>query len=182
MAQLRREDWIRAAIDKLASEGVDRVRVEPLAKTLGVSKGSFYWHFEDRRALLDAVLEAWEEDATSAIIREMEALGGKAEDRLWALAKRTFGTPVEHDRHEAALRAWASNDEAAQIVTQRVDKRRITYVKELLEGADIPTKQARLRAQLLYRTLVGEFVMRSSGDRALGPSALRELHTLLLTK
>src|ERR1051325_11082310 len=68
-ARLDAEAWVAAAFDALAEGGVDAVRVEPLAKALGITKGSFYWHFADRRALLDAMLTAWA-DGRIAAIRE----------------------------------------------------------------------------------------------------------------
>lgn len=182
MSQLKPDDWVRAARTCLAEDGVDKVRVEALARELGVSKGSFYWHFRDRRSLLDAILEHWEQEATSDIIARVEALAGPSPDRLWALMKTTFRTPLEVDRFEASLRAWASRDPRAQGAVRKVDRRRIGYVEGLLKEAGIPRPTARHRAHLLYRALVGEFVMRSSGEKASTEAALRELHTLLVLK
>lgn len=173
-------DWIRAAQRCLAEEGIDSVRVEPLAKALGVSKGSFYWHFKDRRSLIEAMLEVWEEEATLAIIAEVEALSGRPEDRLRSLMLRTLRAPLDADRFESALRGWASQDEVAQKTLRRVDRRRLGYVTELLEEAGVSRASAQRRAHILYRTLVGEFMMRSTGEKGLSRAAIDELHNLLL--
>ena len=80
--RLDREDWVNAAFERLGAGGVEAVRVEPLAKDLGVTKGSFYWHFRDREALLDAVLEAWEARETDHYIKTAETDGGQPGERL----------------------------------------------------------------------------------------------------
>ncbi|MEL6184707.1 MAG: TetR/AcrR family transcriptional regulator [Myxococcota bacterium] len=180
MSQLGPDDWVRVASAGLAEGGVDKIRVEALARTLGVSKGSFYWHFRDRRSLLDSILARWEREATSNIIERVEALSGSPAERLKALMDITFRTPLEADRFEAALRAWAAGDERAQAAVRKVDRRRIGYVEGLLEEAGVPPAQAAHRAHLLYRTLVGEFVMRSSGEKASSARALGELRKLML--
>ncbi|MEM1023120.1 MAG: TetR/AcrR family transcriptional regulator [Myxococcota bacterium] len=165
----------------LSEEGVEQVRVERLAKRLGVSKGSFYWHFDGRPALLDAVLDRWETVATTAIIEQVETLAGPPKDRLWTLMTITFRTSVEADRMEAALRAWAAADPPTRKTVRRVDRRRLRYVEGLLQEAGLAKPQARQRAHILYRTLVGEFVMRSSGEKPTSQRALRTLHTLLVS-
>ena len=79
------DSWISAAMLVLSKKGIESVRVEPLAKMLGVTKGSFYWHFNDRRALLDAMLQSWRQRATLAIIERMERGKPDPADRLRAL-------------------------------------------------------------------------------------------------
>src|ERR1043165_7845340 len=74
-ARLDADAWVAAAFDALAQGGVDAVRVEPLAKALGITKGSFYWHFTDRRALLDAMLGSWAEGRIAAIGEQATARG-----------------------------------------------------------------------------------------------------------
>src|ERR1043166_4775571 len=72
VVRLDGEAWIAAAFDALADRGIDAVRVEPLAKSLAITKGSFYWHFADRRALIDAMLAAWSEGRIAAIRQQTE--------------------------------------------------------------------------------------------------------------
>lgn len=180
VARLSANDWIEAAAARFAEGGADAVRVEPLAKALGVSKGSFYWHFKDRAALVTAVVDAWEQRGTLEIIDAVERETDDPAQRLWALFERTFGTPSAVDAFETAIRALASRDDHARKVTKRVDRRRLAFVAELLLAAGIPRAEARRRADLLYCTLIGEYLQRSYGKTKLDRKTLRSLHQLLL--
>ncbi|EDM76155.1 transcriptional regulatory protein [Plesiocystis pacifica SIR-1] len=181
VARLSKDDWIAAAAARFADAGAAAVRVEPLAKVLGVSKGSFYWHFSDRAALLAAIVDAWEQRGTLEIIDAVEEAADDPGKRLWILIERTFGTPAEADAFEAAVRAWAAQDAHAQAVAKRVDHQRLAFVAELLRAAGIPKAEAKRRADLLYCTLIGEYTQRSYGKPKLSKASLRSLHRLLLT-
>ena len=85
MAKLSREDWINRGLQVLAEEGMEAVRVEPLAKRLNVTKGSFYWHFKNRQALLLEILQAWVNLQTDSIINLVETAGGSASAKLMYL-------------------------------------------------------------------------------------------------
>lgn len=145
--------WTEAAMRVLAKEGVEAVRVEPLARAMGVTKGSFYWHFSDRRELLDSVLSDWEQLATVQVIEAVERASDEPADRLRELTRRVFrhGGPLER-----ALRAWASHDESAASVVARVDAERFTFVRRLLEAHGQAPDTAAVRARLLYTSLIGE--------------------------
>ncbi len=152
-----------------------------MAKELGVSKGSFYWHFTNRAALLAAVVDAWERRGTLEIIESVRAQTQDPADRLWALFERTFGTPSSSDAFETSVRAWAGQDTHAARVARRVDERRLRFVADLLVDAGIPRAEAKRRADLLYCTLIGEYLQRRYGKKRLDRGALRSLHRLLLT-
>lgn len=158
------------------------MRVEPLARSLKVSKGSFYWHFEDRAALLEALLVAWEQASTLSVIEEVEASGDSGSDRLLALMYETFRTPIEDDKVEAAIRAWASREIKARNVVRRVDRRRLRYVEGLLVAVGLDVGTAKLRAHILYRTLIGESIARGMGARASGDEFIEVLHGLLVSR
>src|SRR5829696_6845194 len=87
---LKAEDWVEAARAVMAEGGIEAVAVEPLARQLGVTKGSFYWHFKDRRALLEATLERWEEESTEARIAASRRISDPRE-RLIRLGEEIFG-------------------------------------------------------------------------------------------
>jgi AcrR family transcriptional regulator len=152
--RLGRADWLQAALAALAESGVDGVRVESLARRLGVTKGSFYWHFADRAALLAALLDEWEQRATLAVIDDVEASGGGAAERLLALFRLAFAADGRLDRR---LRAWAEDDEGAAAVLRRLDKRRLDYLRRLFTELGLPAAQAALRAELAYTALLGGF-------------------------
>ena len=80
--QLDRNDWIEGAIDVLSDQGVAGLRVEVLAKSFGVTKGSFYWHFKDRQDLLDAVVGVWKEGRLRDIEKQTTASSGKELEQI----------------------------------------------------------------------------------------------------
>jgi len=151
------DDWVRAGLKSLKERGVDSVRVEPLAKALGVTKGSFYWHFADRPALLTAILLEWEAIGTDAIATQVDAKGGGPDIRLRNLMLIT----AESDgRLDMSVRAWAATDAAAAAALARVDRKRMDYVRDRLCELGLPAQVAASRARLLYCALIGEFTLR----------------------
>ncbi len=179
MATLTPTDWVMAAARRLSAEGVDHIRVEGLARDLKVSKGSFYWHFTNRDALLAALLAMWESEGTEAIIADVDGSAASPKDRINTLIDRTFGQP-QHDGIELGIRAWAQRDPAARATVERVDARRIGYVNGLLVACGVEPATARTRTEFMYRTLIGEFVLRSHGSPPLPQRALRELGASLV--
>ena len=157
------------------------MRVEPLARRLGVTKGSFYWHFDARPDLLRAVLLRWEEGATEQVIAEVDAAEEAPAARLASLTARSFGQASGYGALEAAVRGWALTDSAAADVVSRVDDRRLTYVTGLLADAGVDPDRAAQRAALYYRVLVGEFTWTGYGGAPLSGPALEDLLRLLLS-
>ncbi len=175
------QDWVQAALKVLVRKGVAAVAVEPLARSLGVTKGSFYWHFKDRAALLAQVLKHWEAVATQQVMDAVEAQGGSAADRLGALMVRTSQHP-EAPGLEAALRAWGALDVRVRKVLERVDARREDYVTGLLVEHGLRPGQARRRSRILYLALIGEFAWVSHGGAPSGAGPFEELVALALQR
>jgi AcrR family transcriptional regulator len=147
--------WIESGLEALRDHGIEGVRVERLAQTLGVTKGSFYWHFKDRAELLDDMLESWRSSATFAIIDDVEAAGGDAVARLRQLSRlagRFDG------RLEQAVRAWAARDAKAKPALDAIDRRRLEYLASLFLELDFSPADAAARARLVYHALIGELV------------------------
>ncbi|WP_062983434.1 TetR/AcrR family transcriptional regulator [Nocardia anaemiae] len=142
-ARLNADDWAQAALDALAEGGLAAVAVEPIAKRLGTTKGSFYWHFKDRAALIDAALARWEQRSTEDVIAEIavEADPGERLHRLFAQVIDYAAT----GRIELALLASADQPPVAATL-RRVADRRIEYVAELLRELGLPAGKARTRA------------------------------------
>ena len=125
-----REDWVRVALDALSEGGPDAVRVEDLARRLGVTKGGFYWGFDDRSALLDEMLATWERIAVDDVVRRVEAVEGGAVDKLQSLfAEATSARELAGI--ELAVRDWARRDPAVGERLRRVDDRRMDYMRSL---------------------------------------------------
>ncbi len=145
--------WTEAALRVLADQGIAAVRVERLARALDITKGSFYWHFSDRKELLDSVLLQWEQSATFNVIKAVELTCDRPDDRLRELTRLVFRRGGPLDR---AVRAWASHDESAANVVARVDAQRYAFVRSLLEAHGLTPATAAMRARLLYTSLIGE--------------------------
>src|SRR5258707_13916682 len=114
MAQARtpRSRWIDEGLRALAAGGPDDVRIEPLAKALGVTKGGFYGHFDDRRALLQEMLDTWERTVIDEVIERVEEAGGDAKTKLRRLFALGSSVGDELLRIELAVRDWARRDDA----------------------------------------------------------------------
>lgn len=125
-----RKTWVDGGLALLASGGPEAVRVEPLAKALGVTKGGFYHHFADRAALLEALLETWEERLVDRAIATVERGGGGARTRLRRLF-RLAGAGGSLWEVELAMRDWARRDERVAARVRRVDDRRMGYLRPL---------------------------------------------------
>jgi len=166
--QTPRGAWVEAAMRALAAGGPEAVRVEALAKDLGVSKGGFYWHFEDRRALLEETLDAWEKSGTEEVIATVE--GEPADPRtkvrlLFELAPSAQGLFAV----ELALRDWSRRDRDVAERLRRIDSRRMAYLRLLFEQFCIDEDDTDARAMLAYSLFVGSyFVAAEHGDRTRG--------------
>ena len=162
----RHDRWVEAGLRALANGGPDAVKVEVLAKDLGVTKGGFYWHFADRRALLDAMLDAWEQEGVDDPITQVDADGGDARDRLRELFEIAFAA-LDRFPIELAIRDWGRRDPSVQARVARVDNRRMDYMRGLFgEFCDDPA-DVEARCFLVFATFVGQsFVAASHGSRS----------------
>lgn len=170
-------DWTIAGIAALAEGGVDAVRVERLAKGLGASKGSFYWHFADRPALLQSMLALWEREGTADIIAEVADLADPAE-RLRrvtaaALEARTHGVDVAHA--EAALRSWAAQDADVAVRFGRVEQARTAYLAGELAALGYDRTSALRLGKALYLALIGLYAARRYASDLADDAALLDL-------
>jgi AcrR family transcriptional regulator len=149
--QLSAKDWLDQGLKVLTRSGFTALKAEPLAKAMGVSRGSFYWHFADIRAYHAAILKHWREVATEQIIANLEAASGD-DNPLRLLLRGAFGAKPAL---ENAVRTWATLDPAARTAVQGIDRRRLGYVEKLLSASGLPADVARSRAQILYWAFVG---------------------------
>ena len=162
---LSAEDWIKVAFHALGSGGVQAIRAERLARVLGVSKGSFYWHFADVPALHAAMLTHWEGFATEQIIHDVDAGGGDGAARLIRLVDiitSDLSDPYGGLATEAALRDWARHDPRVAPSLLRVDARRLAFVGELFKMAGLDEVDAGRSARLFYTALIGAEQMNTS--------------------
>lgn len=161
-----RERWIEEGLLALAAGGPDAVRIEALAKRLGVTKGGFYWHFDDRGALLDAMLDAWEQEGVDDVILRVDADGGDGRTRLRDLFALAMALP-ERLPIELAIRDWARRDAVVQSRLARVDDRRFDFMRRLFGEFCADADEVEVRCFLAFNVWVGQsFVAASHGSRS----------------
>ena len=152
--------WIRAGFTELARSGVEGVRVEVLAKNLGVTKGGFYRRFRDRAALLSGMLAEWGSGRIAAIEQQAALDGASARERLQALI-RLYSERVNPEAIaiELAIRQWARTDEAAADAVASVDAARLKNVAQLYRATGLETEEADAQAFLFYCFVFGQSLL-----------------------
>jgi AcrR family transcriptional regulator len=158
-----RSTWVDHGLRALASGGPDAVRIEPLARALGVTRGGFYWHFRDRRALLEQMLDTWERATTEAAIRRVEREGGDAQAKLRRLFALTFSSD-EWVTIDLAVRDWARHDQAVAERLRRVDNRRMDYLRLLYRAFCPDPDDVEARCMLSFSLLIGNHFIAADHD------------------
>ena len=157
--RLSRDDWVSAGLKALTGEGEKALRADRLARSIGVSRGSFYWHFKDLADFHDAVLSAWRERTTEAVIDALSSSDASREARLARLVRDAFAFEAPLER---AIRSWATSEPRARDAVEAVDARRTGYLRELMAGREM----ADAKAKLIYLAFVG-YVMRPNPEETL---------------
>ncbi|MFF3978025.1 TetR/AcrR family transcriptional regulator [Streptomyces sp. NPDC001828] len=180
--QLTADDWADAALKALGERGLAGVAVEPLATRLGTTKGSFYWHFANRDALVAAALARWEEVSTERIITATEAAEPDPAARLAALLRGATALAAENPLEVRLLSAADHPVVAAALA--RVTERRVAYMAHLFELLGFPRAQARRRGFLAYTSYVGHAQLTHAipGAVPAGPAYLEETVAALLRR
>ena len=165
--RLRREDWIAGAIGVLSDGGVEALSVTALADRLKVTKGSFYWHFRDRDALLDAVVDTWRRRTTSEIEAFIRENVGSPAGRLRRLVRIAISPRLEVPGGplEMTLRDWARRDARINEIVREVDQRRLVFLEELYKEAGSAAAEARSLAVLHMSYVVGCRILLSGHGR-----------------
>jgi AcrR family transcriptional regulator len=159
-----RSSWIDAGLRALAAGGPDAVRIEPLARALGVTRGGFYWHFEDRRALLEEMLDTWERRSTDEVLERVEREGGDPRDKVRPAGMLTFSRellPID-----LAVRDWSRRDRSVARRLRRVDNRRIEYLRSLIGALSSDADDVEARSLLAFSLAIGNhFIAADHGAR-----------------
>lgn len=165
-ARTPRGRWIEEGLRALAAGGPDAVRIEPLAQALGVTRGGFYWHFEDRRALLVEMLDRWEQAGIDDVIERIEPGTGSGRQRL----RRLFALAAESDellRIDLAVRDWARRDAAVAERLRRVDNRRMAYMRAQFADFCKDADEVEARCMLVSSLWIGNhFIAADHGSRS----------------
>ena len=150
--------WIEEGLRVLAAGGPDAVRIEPLAKALGVSKGGFYGYFSNRDVLLTEMLDTWEREVTEAVIEQVDSGGGDGRaklKRLAAIVNASGDGLVRSTTADLAIRDWARRDEAVAQRLRRVDNRRMAYLRSLFASFCPNADEVEVRSMLTFSVWIG---------------------------
>ena len=155
-----REMWVEAGLKEIGRSGLEGVRVEVLAKRLGVTKGGFYRRFKDRRALLSKLLDTWKRGRIAAIEKQTELGDQSARDRLKSIIQ-LYSERINPEAMaiELAIRQWARSDPAAAAAVRSVDAARLSRVAHLYQLLRLPVGQAAAQAVLFYSFIFGQSLL-----------------------
>ncbi|MEV6135452.1 TetR/AcrR family transcriptional regulator [Nocardia sp. NPDC051990] len=148
-----RSGWIEQGLLALATGGPDAVRIESLAQALGVTKGGFYGHFANRKALLTEMLDTWERESTDAVRAQVESEGGDPRSKIRRAGLLTFSD--ERLPIDLAVRDWARRDPTVAERLRRVDNYRMEYARELFGKICSDPEEIEARALLAFCLAVG---------------------------
>ncbi len=168
--KLAREDWADAALEALCEGGVAAIAVEPIAAKLGTTKGSFYWHFANREALVEAAVRRWVEQDTEALITLLDGISDPVR-RLRELFELVFGAEDE-ERAELALLAHAGDPVIGPLLAE-VTARRVDFIVRCFREMDCPEPEARHRGLLAYTAFIGLIQAQRASGGTLPSSAER---------
>ncbi len=152
--RLSPEDWLSAGFRALSTDGPNALKAEPLARRLGTTKGSFYWHFEDVPTFQAAMLQLWEDRAYVAVVEDLNKEPNPIK-RLRALASAAAESAPEEfggKGAEPSIRAWARESQTVAKAVKRIDDLRMSYVRDLLTEIGLTNSEL---TRLLYGAFIG---------------------------
>ena len=165
LSRLSREDWVAAALHIFAWKGIDAVRVEPLAQSLNVTKGSFYWHFKNRKELHEAIIQHWSERCTRALTESITKSTDIIDVVLNVFCMWMRDEPFS-PRLDAGMRDWARRSEAVKAAVQQADVDRTKTIEQAFITAGYAVDAARIRARALYFIQIGYYEANIKESRA----------------
>ena len=176
---LTRDDWLAGALELLEESGVEGIKVLPLSKRLGASRGSFYWHFRDRADLVASVLDYWDRWSTDSVIALLgQASGRDPTERIWLLMESVISDRL--NARDLAVRAWALYDTEAERVVARVDRKRLATIRGLFQEAGFSSRECDARARLLATYLIGAGIVFMDDSPSRRKSLARDRWKLLV--
>ena len=152
--RLGREDWIHGALELLSTAGAEQVKIVPLAARLGVTSGSFYWHFANRGQLYDALLEYWEQEMTDKAIEQAKQFDGPPTDRILLLMEQVMATGMA--KYDLAIWHWAQADAKVKTVFQRTLEKRFAFAAWMFRQVGFSKVQAETRGRMMVVYMMGE--------------------------
>jgi AcrR family transcriptional regulator len=170
---LDRQRWIDEARDVLAAEGIAEIKIDALARRLGVTRGSFYWHFDGRDDLLAALLDDWRERAVAPFLGVVEESEGRPAPQRMAAIFEVWFDAARFDAHlESAMRDWARISTEVDDAVRTVDAHRVACLRVLFTALGHSSAEAEVRARITYFHQVGYYALRIAEPEDLRRSLL----------
>ncbi|WP_166416769.1 TetR/AcrR family transcriptional regulator [Cochlodiniinecator piscidefendens] len=151
--------WLDAAYDLLISGGVEAVKIQALAKAVGMSRPSFYWHFEHREAVLDALIARWESKNTTNLVVQTQKPSQSIEESIFHLFDCWLDVDLFDMRLDFAIRNWAQTSDVLKARLTEVDQMRMDALVQMFVRHGFDRDQAFARATTVYYTQVGYIAM-----------------------
>lgn len=169
--RLTRADWLGLALQTLVGEGIDQVKVQSMARSLGVARSSFYWHFQSREALLEAMMQEWLQKNTGPIIERAMRPAPDINHALIAVSECWLHPALFDPALDVAVRLWARRSEEVRAVVLQADTMRIEALKAMFLRYAYDERDALIRARTIYFTQIGQFTLED-----IEMPALRSVH------
>jgi AcrR family transcriptional regulator len=141
-----RDDWLALALDVLAEEGRAKIKIEYLAKRLGVTKGSFYAHFADRRDFVASVAFYWSDTLTATVLDNLSKTEEIGEEKLLLLMQAIKDHELE--KYDIVMRAWALDEPLVAEQVEKVDKARFEYIKSVFAEMGFTGDELEVRSMI----------------------------------
>jgi AcrR family transcriptional regulator len=174
--KLGRQDWVNAAIGILKEKGIDAVKVDVLAKSLEITRGSFYWHFKNLDDLLEVIIQEWKMSMTEDVMQTVETSTTEPSQKLLQLFEIAA---KDDDRFEQAMRVWGVHNARTAAAIVQVDQRRLDYLQQLFLQLGFAPTEAALRAQIAYSMRLGWFIIAMPKDTQKRLTESHLLHQIL---
>ena len=178
--RLTREDWLENSLTVLSRKGRAGLRIHDLSAALGVSRGSFYWHFKDRNDFIHSLLEYWSEEYTAVAPAAVGRDGGSPEDRLLRLMRLVHDQDLT--RHDLTVRSLATLDSQFSRTVKKVDRFRLDFIQSLFAEMGFTDDQLRIRARACLAYLTVEHIMFDQLDRKHRSDLVDSFHAFLVRK
>ncbi len=157
-SQLQRFNWLQQALEIFVAEGIDAVRITRLADDLGVTRGSFYWHYQNREDLIDSLVSYWKDKNTAAITDSITEASSLA-DGIFRFFETCIDAALFDPRLDLAIREWARRSAAIHALVDSEDAARIEALRSFYLRHDYPMPQALIRARVLYYSQIGFYAL-----------------------
>lgn len=176
---LKKEHWLEKALLALSKSGGQKPRIESLVAEIGVSRGSFYWHFKDRAEFIRELVDYWHRESTLVVVSRLDEKGASAQEKLRMLMEMVCVQKLT--RHDQAVRNWALGEQGVEEQVMRTDEFRCAYVKKLFKDCGFSDQDAKFRATIFVSEASREGLLFNAMNEKERRKRARMFYELLMT-